>query len=747
MLKSAKTPKKAINGNKSKSKSKNKTTRSKTATNFFNKEKKIKENELAIEDTGKYYQKYYEAPNSLFTSQLKTTSIKIFLNSYKLNDILVMSRIFSKYKYFKSLILAPTDPSKKNSKVKVRRNPREPITEGEKLKISRQNKDAEVERINMINRITVGIGRHLAITKELRELTIDSFDIDRKFSQNISYGMMKNSSLETLNVNNCKMPIDAYEILLKGLLNHVKIGTLNLKNNELGDKYGNMIGRIIARQTYRRDQIIWILSIRNEFPENNDYAIGLISLDLSGNELSSYSADCLTTALASDQYVRSINLSHNKFDKESCKKFIYMLRKNMTLLNIDLRSNPGYDDNVKKRLVMKMSKNIRYLSLQYKKKVYTEKEYKNLKKYINPSFFNDNIPKEIVQFYNDNLQSNILNSFLNINTESSKDKSNSKSKNKNNKGKNGMLNNKKEYSYSTVSKNSPAHLNPSSNKKKQNNIKNVIKNGSGNVSPKDSDKLLQENLLLKRIILELKAENIQKVYGKKLIVPKNYNANNLNKNYQKANKLFDDLEEIMYTIGSDKKEDGAKNNNKINDKKVNEKKMNDIKSNDKKLNDIKLNENKLNNIKLKEKKLNEKKEEKKIDINNIVNKSKPKEEKKVKEKENMINNKNNKINNNIDLEINDIEDEKEVMKKKSKGQKFNILDIYDDNDEEDEKENDDVILDNPEHQQIYENLKKNYESRGLKFGKKEFMEILLKAQQEKLEGGEGDDDDDDDEPF
>ena len=697
MLKtSAKTPKKVSKGNKSRSKSKNKTTRSKTSSNFFNKEKKIKENDMALEDTGKYYQKYYEAPNSLFTSQLKTTSIKIFLNSYKLNDVLVMARIFSKYKYFKSFILAPTDPSKKNSKV-VRRNPREPITEGEKLKISRQNKDAEVERLNMINRITVGLGRHLTITDQLSELTIDSFDIDRKFAQNVSYGIMKNNSLETLNVNNCKMGIEAYEILLKGLLNHIKIGTLNLKNNNMGDKFGNMIGRIIARQTYRRDQIIWLYSLRNEIPKNNDHTIGLISLDLSRNELSSYSADCITTALASDQYVRSIILTYNQFDNESCKKFIYMLRKNMGLLNIDLRHNPGYDDNVKKRLVMKMSKNIRYLSSQFKNGVYTEEEYKKLKKYINPSFFNDNIPKEIVQFYNKNLQSNILNSFLNINTETSKDRSNSKNKNN-----------------------------------KKNVIKNVSGNRDGNAQNKDSDKLLQENLILKRIILELKAQNIQKEYGKKLNVPKYYNENNLDKNYQKANKLFDDLEQIMYTIGSDKKENGAKNNNNnINNK-----------SNDKKLNDIKLNDKKLN-----EKKLNDKKEEKKIDLNNIANKNKLKEDIKVKEKQNKIINKNNNKmnNNNIDLEINDNEKEKELMTKKEKIQKYNSLNIYDDNDEEDEKDNDD-FFDNPQHQQIYENFKKDYESRGLKFGKKEFMEILLKAQQEKLGVGE-DDDDDDDEPF
>ena len=117
---------------------------------------------------------------------------------------------------------------------------------------------------------------------------------------------------------------------------------------------------------------------------------------------------------------------------------------------------------------MKMSKNIRYLSLQYKKGVYTENEYKNLKKYINPSFFNDNIPKEIVQFYNDNLQSKMINNFLKIDTETSKDRSNSKNKNNNdnNKIENDMQKNKREYSYSTVSKNSPSHLNSSLNKKK-----------------------------------------------------------------------------------------------------------------------------------------------------------------------------------------------------------------------------------------------------------------------------------------
>ena len=107
-----------------------------------------------------------------------------------------------------------------------------------------------------------------------------------------------------------KMNIEVYEILLKGLLNHEKIEYIDFSNNNLEDRYGNMTGRIISRQTYRRDLEIWFYGLRNEFPETNDYALGLISINLDGNKLSSYSADCITTFLASDQYIRLIILSN-----------------------------------------------------------------------------------------------------------------------------------------------------------------------------------------------------------------------------------------------------------------------------------------------------------------------------------------------------------------------------------------------------------------------------------------------------
>ena len=57
------------------------------------------------------------------------------------------------------------------------------------------------------------------------------------------------------------------------------------------------------------------------------------------------------------------------------------MRKNNTLLILDLRNNPGYDENINSRLVMKMSKNMHIL-YEYQNGAFTEEEFENLKDYI-----------------------------------------------------------------------------------------------------------------------------------------------------------------------------------------------------------------------------------------------------------------------------------------------------------------------------------------------------------------------------
>ena len=405
----------------------NKTTRSKTATDFFKRKVKvITQNQLAVEETKKLYQKYYQAPNPLFISQLKTDTINIYLSNYKLNDISVINKILLKYKYTTNLTLSATDPNKSNSKKIRNKNSREPMTEGERVKFEKEERDKKLEYVHIINKITLGIGKHLFKNEKLKSFSLLNLELDQKLAHNLSYGITNNEFLKSFRVNNCKMDIQSYEILLKGLFGHKNIEKLDLQNNYLNDGYGNMIGRIITRQTDRRDEVIWSYALRNEFPKTNDYKNGLIFINLSGNYLSSYSADCITRALSLDQYVRSIILTNNQFDAESCKKFIYMLRKNMTLLNIDLKSNPGYNDNIQKRLIIKMSKNIKNLYIKYKNNEIDGNEFESYKKYINSSlFFNVDIPEDIVENYNsfnsDKIPEDNGNNSNNVNINSTED--------------------------------------------------------------------------------------------------------------------------------------------------------------------------------------------------------------------------------------------------------------------------------------------------------------------------------------
>ena len=356
-----------------------------------------KESILAIEDTKKLYTKLFANPNSLILNQLKGENLRIFTNAFQPKDIQILSIIISKYFYFNSIQLGAFDPEK-GDETQKQKNREKYMYQNEK-----ERKKMENEKILATNKILTNLGKNLLSSKQILNLSLFGFNIDKKVSENISQGIIKNKSLQTLIVKNCRIQIDAYEILLKGLLSHEKIKLLDLSDNNFNDKYGNMISRIITRQGQRRDQIIWSYGLRNEVPSNNDYAKGLISINLHGNKLGEKTTDKICYSLCSDNYIRALDLSNNLIDTNSCKKYIYMMRKNNTLLTIDLRNNPGYDDNIHSRLVMKMSKNIHFLYQQYQNGAYTEEEFENLKDYIEISFFDVDIPQEIVEFYNQNL--------------------------------------------------------------------------------------------------------------------------------------------------------------------------------------------------------------------------------------------------------------------------------------------------------------------------------------------------------
>ena len=639
----------------------------------------------------KLYQKFFTNPNSLLLIQIKQENLNLALSNLSLTDILIINEIFKKYFYFKQIDIIPYASIKSEySNLKKHKTKQENI---------RENKEKQEKLKEKINKIFIGLSKHLSLTNNLLSLTISNFELYSKNVLLISKGLSTNKSLQILKISHCLIQLNSFEDLIKSLYIHPCLSYLDLSNNNLTDKYGLIISKLITKHAQRRDQIIWSYGLRNEKPPLNA-KMGLISLNLSGNKLGNESADYITKVLGTDQYMRAVYLNNNKIGNESCKKIIYMMRKNLSLLTIDLRGNIGYDDYIHSRLVMKMAKNMRYLYQQYKKGEFSEEEFENFKDFIDATFFDVDIPQEIVEFYNNNLPET---------TEENNEKS------ENEKNDNNDINNIEE--------------------EKENKIKinNLINEEEKKEILLMNRQLSEENLMLKKQIKELKLKNnINNDKEKDKEIYKKTESD-IDSYYTRVEELINELNDIMNKI--EKKQ----SQNKINDKQEN----NNIK--------IKNINNEMNNIK-------DELENKKEDNENILNKllqkkdnnkinpqtniNKIKEEKKVEEEKININNNNIKNEKQKQKKLEPIpymeipaepsEREKETSEENShfEDEEGNIYN-YDDLTNEEKM----LII---QQKIILQKLQEEAEARGEQFNPQEYIEFL---ERQALEEEEEEDED------
>ena len=658
--------------------------------------RKNKKNEKlqAIEECKRLYQKYYLTPSSALLKQLDENIIKLFLEKLKFKDISVISNLLSKYYCFQQIEISLSEINKPQNITKRKSYKPIILTKEEKSKIEKETKIRFRTINNMINKIIISISNHISISNSIILLSLNNIGLTKKNCDYLSKGFIKNNSIQSISITNSKISLNSYELLMESLLNHNLLYYLDLSNNNFGDKYGKMISRLIIRQSQRRDQVVWSYGLRNEIPLTNDYKKGLIFINLNGNNLSKDSADYITNSLYYDQYIRAIYLNENKFDNLSCKKFIYMMRKNLSILTIDLRGNPGYDNYIHWRLVMKMSKNIRYLYQQYKKGEYSEEEFENLKIFIDVSFFDVDIPQNVVDFYNNNLPQNNEEKEIKIKNE----------KNKIN------LEEKKIIT----------------NKKQEEDINYQNSNINKNIYIlEENKKLHDENIRLKKQIIELKARNLQKQLGNKYNNNTNQNETNDSKSdietdYQRVEILIKELNELM---------------NKIDKKSQRENKK-----------DIILNNNKNNEMKKEQQKIQN-------EIQEIVYEEKEKE-KETKKKDKNNNNELNLINNTNDNNKNtnnNINIEKVEERKINENEIKNILDMQkkEEKFEEKDKESNESHLEDEngnvynfddlteeekmvilQQQLIIQRLQEEAMARGEQFDPQEYLEFLERQARE-----------------
>ena len=665
----------------------------------------------AIEELKRLYHKYNLYPTTSLLNQLNSKYIKIFFNEFSIRDITVLSQILSEFYFLQSIQISPHDPEKPEEITSKRKYLPAFVLQKENKRKLKERKMKQVKYKTMFNKIIYALAKQISKSKQIISLLLNKLEFNEKYSQILSKSISDNNSLQNFGITNSKLDLNSYEILLESFLNQNVLSFLDLSNNDFGDKYGYMISRIISRHSQRRDQVIWFYSLRNELPPSNEYKKGLMFINLNGNNLSKDSAECISSVLYSDQYIRAIYLNNNKFDNSSCKKFIYMMRKNLTILTIDLRENPGYDEDIHHRLVLKMSKNIRYLFQQYKMKEYTKDEFEQLKEFIDISFFDVNIPQDIVEFYNNNIPTT-------INTDDEKEegydlseeyKKNIKTEfegNQINKIKNKILGNEEDI-----------------DKIKNNKYNNTNYMDINSNILEENKKLYAENIKLKKQIIELKAKKLN--LGKDLNNNIESKENKIIKtesvledDYNKVELLINELNELMnkieektaviennkkLNVNKELKDSKEKQQIDLNEKNEGHKNLNKEKKNKDNINDNKnikdITEN--NNIKEEEKNYNEEKE------NNILN-----------------NNKNQKLNEEKTKENNN-KDEESSDDSNFVDEEGNIHNIDDLTDEEKM-----VIL---QQRLILQKLQEEAEARGEQFDPQEYIEYLERQVREEEE--------------
>ena len=720
-------------------------------------------NILASEESKKIYQTQGTYPNIKIMRQLNSDKLEIYLNILNTADIAVISKILPKYTYFQQLILGAFEPkpvsstnsqanyySKKNRSSKSLGKPSKKIKNGIK----------ESDRVIFKQKMFTAAQKNLINSKNILSLYLQGFKIDSKLSKILSKGISENKSLQYISINNCVLTVEFFEILLKGVLSHEILRFLDLSNNKLGDNYCPMIARIIQRQAQRRDQIVWSYQLRNEIPSDNNYKIGLISLNLHGNNLGPKSAKLISDSLNNDQYIRYIDLSKNVFDNSACKLFVHMMRKNNTLLTVDLRDNFGYDEFINPRIVMKMSKNIKILYTQYQEGEYTEEEFEYLKGFIDISFFDVDIPQEIVQYYNNNIQQTSDNKDSDNKQNNNIDKNNINNKdiNKLNNNQNKINNIEQEQDNNNIKiKNENINkINVSTNNNINNQNLNEVNNN--NKAYKTNQKLLEENLKLKQEIMELKAKNLENNLSPEVKGKTTEEEKDLENYYNRANEIIDTLNAVMAKLQQHKND----NDNNINIDEVKnliENKKNEIISEEDKLKE-KLIVEKNNNIN------NDKKDKENNIKNEIIIKEKKENENKKEIKENnekKENNNSTKINQKKEAPLKDKDEDKKIIsnniqekkeikkieedkkeKNKSKEENSNKKDLNYSDEEEDEG---DFNLDNLteeekmaliQQREILMKLQEEAEARGEHFDIQEYLAQLAEQSEEEDELGKQD---------
>ena len=176
----------------------------------------------------------------------------------------------------------------------------------------------------------------------ITRLEISGIKMDAKLTSLLSCALKApHSRLHTFSISDAVVG-DASAAALCDAISSSNISNLTLRSCELTDASAKPLVEMLRQHSSRRCALRWANSLRKDEDENSVQLQGVVSIDVSRNQLGDRFARLLAKLLETDEWLRAINVSFNQISSNGVDEFCScILDRNETLAILDLRANDG----------------------------------------------------------------------------------------------------------------------------------------------------------------------------------------------------------------------------------------------------------------------------------------------------------------------------------------------------------------------------------------------------------------------
>ncbi|XP_046585352.1 centrosomal protein of 78 kDa-like [Haliotis rubra] len=180
----------------------------------------------------------------------------------------------------------------------------------------------------------------LGVSSVLRCLELQGLPLRERDIETLVKGLSKNSTLNHLSLEYCRVGGPGIEVLCHGIKNCTNLSSINLTACSLTSQGAECLAQVIKHQAVKRHNEAWRDSLRYRRPDL-DRMPGIRRITINSNPmLGDEGATVLAEALKDDLWLKALDMQGCGISTSGARVLLDVLKYNTTLVVLDVRANP-----------------------------------------------------------------------------------------------------------------------------------------------------------------------------------------------------------------------------------------------------------------------------------------------------------------------------------------------------------------------------------------------------------------------